>query len=209
MNAGKLVTFSLAALLALSSVAEDLQPPEREAQLHELNSTIRDSAPANVWSDAYPIGNGRFGAMVFGGVREERLQLNDVTVWSGGKDDPWKKDAWQHLPEIREAIERKEWRRALIKCVKATAPKSKSIVLISSRNIGLEDVMPAKERADDLHRRICFILKDPKLGSAENASLPKTFDIHELTPEECLSFLYKYAVKTGRLEEYAELRTYP
>ena len=116
---------------------------------------------------------------------------------------------FQRDPDETVEQSRKEWSRALIKWVKATAPKSKYIVLISSRNIGLEDVMPAKERADDLHRRICFILKDPKLGSAENASLPKTFDIHELTPEECLSFLYKYAVKTGRLEEYAELRTYP
>ena len=52
MNAGKLVTFSLAAVLALSSAAEDIQPPEREARIREVNSTIRDSAPANMWSDA-------------------------------------------------------------------------------------------------------------------------------------------------------------
>ena len=99
------------ACLAATHIAYAL-PPNFEARLRELNTTIRDNAPAKIWSDAYPIGNGRFGAMIFGGVREERLQLNDVTVWSGGKDDPWKKDSWRHLPEIREAIDKKEWRRA-------------------------------------------------------------------------------------------------
>ncbi len=97
--------------LAAAHIAYAL-PPNFEARLKEANTTIRDNAPAKIWSEAYPIGNGRFGAMIFGGVREERLQLNDVTVWSGGKDDPWKKDAWQHLPEIREAIGQKDWRKA-------------------------------------------------------------------------------------------------
>ena len=97
--------------LAAAHIAYAL-PENFDTRLHELNSSIRDNAPAKVWSEAYPVGNGRFGAMVFGGVREERLQLNDVTVWSGGRDDPWKKDSWRHLPEIREAIDRKDWRRA-------------------------------------------------------------------------------------------------
>ena len=101
-----------AAMLTLSSTIAYALPDNFEARLKEANSTIRDNAPAKIWSDAYPIGNGRLGAMVFGGVREERLQLNDVTVWSGGRDDPWKKDAWQHLPEIREAISKSDWRRA-------------------------------------------------------------------------------------------------
>ena len=110
MNRLKTVLIPLACLVA-AHIAYAL-PENFDARLRELNTTIRDNAPAKVWSDAYPIGNGRFGAMIFGGVREEHLQLNDVTVWSGGKDDPWKKDAWTHLPEIREAIGRKEWRRA-------------------------------------------------------------------------------------------------
>ena len=97
--------------LAAAHIAYAL-PKNFEARLKEANTTIRDNAPAKIWSEAYPIGNGRFGAMIFGGVREEHLQLNDITVWSGGKDDPWKKDAWQHLPEIREAIGQKDWRKA-------------------------------------------------------------------------------------------------
>ena len=40
--------------------------------------------PAAVWTEALPVGNGRLGAMVFGGVEEELIQLNESTLWSGG-----------------------------------------------------------------------------------------------------------------------------
>ena len=40
--------------------------------------------PAEEWEEALPVGNGRLGAMVFGGVEEERIQLNEETYWSGG-----------------------------------------------------------------------------------------------------------------------------
>jgi hypothetical protein len=40
--------------------------------------------PASEWVEALPIGNGKLGAMVFGGIERERLQLNEDTLWSGG-----------------------------------------------------------------------------------------------------------------------------
>ncbi|MEO5889965.1 MAG: glycoside hydrolase family 95 protein [Ferruginibacter sp.] len=40
--------------------------------------------PAKVWTEALPVGNGRLGAMIFGGVTEELLQLNETTLWTGG-----------------------------------------------------------------------------------------------------------------------------
>ena len=40
--------------------------------------------PATQWTEALPVGNGRLGAMVFGGPEEERLQLNEDTLWAGG-----------------------------------------------------------------------------------------------------------------------------
>ncbi|HJZ76516.1 MAG TPA: glycoside hydrolase N-terminal domain-containing protein, partial [Vicinamibacterales bacterium] len=43
--------------------------------------------PAANWNEALPIGNGRLGAMVFGGVEQERLQLNEDTIWAGEKRD--------------------------------------------------------------------------------------------------------------------------
>lgn len=60
--------------------------------------------PAEVWNEALPIGNGRQGAMVFGGVKKERLQLNEDSVWYGGPRDRNNPDAKPNLPKIRELI---------------------------------------------------------------------------------------------------------
>src|SRR5687768_6724936 len=61
--------------------------------------------PASVWTEALPVGNGRMGVMVFGGIREELIQLNEATLWSGGpvktKVNP---ESPQYLPLVREAL---------------------------------------------------------------------------------------------------------
>ena len=62
-------------------------------------------SPAETWTDALPVGNGRLGAMIFGQPEKERLQLNDVTVWSHGPNpDADRKDAYKSLPELRRLI---------------------------------------------------------------------------------------------------------
>ena len=60
--------------------------------------------PAKEWVEALPVGNGRLGAMVFGGVVQERLQLNEDTLWAGGPYDPVNPDAKAALPEVRQLI---------------------------------------------------------------------------------------------------------
>src|SRR5215217_1925767 len=60
--------------------------------------------PAKEWLEALPVGNGRLGAMVFGGVARERLQLNEDTLWAGGPYDPTNADALAELPEARRLI---------------------------------------------------------------------------------------------------------
>ncbi|MFT4177429.1 MAG: glycoside hydrolase family 95 protein [Luteolibacter sp.] len=62
-------------------------------------------SPAEKWIEALPIGNGRLGAMIFGGTASERIFLNDITVWSGGpQPNADRPDAWKFLPELRQAI---------------------------------------------------------------------------------------------------------
>ncbi|MEJ5252180.1 MAG: glycoside hydrolase family 95 protein [Chthonomonadetes bacterium] len=56
------------------------------------------------WVQALPIGNGRLGAMIYGGVEEERIQLNEETVWSGEPQDADNPDAPRYLPEIRRLL---------------------------------------------------------------------------------------------------------
>ncbi|HEX5690716.1 MAG TPA: glycoside hydrolase family 95 protein, partial [Roseiflexaceae bacterium] len=60
--------------------------------------------PAEHWVEALPIGNGRLGAMVFGGVSVERLQLNDDTLWTSGSTDWNNPRARDVLPEVRRLL---------------------------------------------------------------------------------------------------------
>ena len=60
--------------------------------------------PAEQWTEALPIGNGRLGAMIFGGIARERLQLNEDTLYAGGPYDPSNPDALAALPQVRALI---------------------------------------------------------------------------------------------------------
>ncbi|MFL5619967.1 MAG: glycosyl hydrolase family 95 catalytic domain-containing protein [Gemmatimonadaceae bacterium] len=60
--------------------------------------------PAAQWVEALPVGNGRLGAMVFGGIERERLQLNEDTLWSGGPRDWNNPNAPKVLAEVRRLI---------------------------------------------------------------------------------------------------------
>ena len=75
--------------------------------------------PAKQWVEAMPVGNGRMGAMIFGGVESELIQLNEGSLWSGG---PQKKnvnpDAYQHLAPIRKALAEEDYRTATALCKK-------------------------------------------------------------------------------------------
>ncbi len=68
--------------------------------------------PAANWLEALPIGNGRLGAMVFGGVPEETLQLNEGTLWAGSPHDYTNPEGLAALPEIRRLIFAGEWHKA-------------------------------------------------------------------------------------------------
>ncbi|WP_051837091.1 glycosyl hydrolase family 95 catalytic domain-containing protein [Streptomyces sp. NRRL WC-3742] len=60
--------------------------------------------PADDFLEALPLGNGRLGAMTYGGVRTERIELNADTLWSGGPGPRDRAEAARHLPALREAV---------------------------------------------------------------------------------------------------------
>ena len=66
---------------------------------------IEFSAPSKDWNEALPIGNGRMGAMIYGGVSTELLQLNNDSVWYGGPKDRINPSAKESLPLIRKALD--------------------------------------------------------------------------------------------------------
>jgi alpha-L-fucosidase 2 len=70
-------------------------------------------APAKEWTQALPVGNGRLGAMIFGGVNEELIQLNEATLWSGGPvNNQMNPNAYSHLPAVRAALFRGDYTAA-------------------------------------------------------------------------------------------------
>lgn len=68
--------------------------------------------PAKEWTEALPLGNGRLGAMVFGGINREILQLNEDTLWAGGPYDPSNPDALAALPEARKLVFEAKYKEA-------------------------------------------------------------------------------------------------
>ena len=57
--------------------------------------------PAERWEETLPLGNGRLGMMPDGGVVQETIVLNDITMWSGSFQDTRNPEALKYLPEIR------------------------------------------------------------------------------------------------------------
>jgi alpha-L-fucosidase 2 len=60
--------------------------------------------PASAWIEALPVGNGRLGAMIYGGIADELLQLNEDTLWSGEPRDTEDADFAHYLPLIRRLV---------------------------------------------------------------------------------------------------------
>ena len=85
------------ALAAVSAGAGEVKPPEGDWVLWY-------EAPARQWVEAVPIGNGRLGAMVFGGVEAERIQFNEDSLWTGQPQDYQHEGAAEHLPQIRKLL---------------------------------------------------------------------------------------------------------
>jgi alpha-L-fucosidase 2 len=113
-----------------------------------LELWYRRPASPNAWTEALQVGNGRIGAMVFGGVNQERLQMNEDSLWAGGPYDPVNPKAITNLPQVRQLILDGKYRDANN--------------LINSTVIAVPSSEMAYEPAGDLY------LNFPVVDSAEN-----------------------------------------
>jgi alpha-L-fucosidase 2 len=82
--------------------------------------------PAKDWNEALPVGNGRLGAMVFGGARVERLQLNEDTLWSGAPSEWNNPGAREQLAEVRRLVFAKDYAGADAAVKKMQGPYNQS-----------------------------------------------------------------------------------
>jgi alpha-L-fucosidase 2 len=79
--------------------------PAGAAPAEPSPTTLWYCQPAAKWEEALLVGNGRLGAVIFGSIENERLQLNENTVWAGKfEPDADRPDAWKSLSSIRELI---------------------------------------------------------------------------------------------------------
>jgi alpha-L-fucosidase 2 len=95
MSRRSFVPFAALLLIAFASDARGQQGAE---------NILFYTHPAREWNQALPLGNGRLGAMVFGNVNGERIQLNENSLWMGGPRDTNNPDALKHLAEVRRLL---------------------------------------------------------------------------------------------------------
>src|SRR5690349_21173975 len=106
-NLSKSLSWIVSAIVAACSAIGMAAEPAGENPL-----VLWYDKPAVKWVEALPVGNGRLGAMIFGGVNQERLQLNEGTLWAGGPYDPVNPEAKETLPQIRQLINEGKYREA-------------------------------------------------------------------------------------------------
>ena len=92
----KLSLLALAGALVLSACTEE-SPKDNDQRLWY-------DAPATTWLEALPLGNSRMGAMIYGGVQEDEIQLNEETFWSGGPHDNNSTMSKYYLSQVRSLI---------------------------------------------------------------------------------------------------------
>ena len=91
-------------LIIVVSACHTLSLPERILYYHQ---------PAEYFEEALPLGNGRIGATVYGGVKTEQILLNEETLWAGGPVDPaMNPTAYEHLPAVRRALFQGDYKEA-------------------------------------------------------------------------------------------------
>lgn len=112
MNFRIKVTFAVIVGMTLLSISSNSQNVATRPAI-KSNNILWYTQAAKRWEEALPIGNGRFGAMIFGGADSEKLQLNEITVWSGSpQPDADRPDAYKYLDTIRKTIKSGNYKAA-------------------------------------------------------------------------------------------------
>jgi len=138
---------------ALIAVVFTAAAPSPAAAEPDPALTLWYDAPAKQWTDALPVGNGRLGAMIFGGVSEERLQFNEDTLWIGEPHNYAHEGAADHLDEIRKLLFEGKQREAQ----QLAAQKFMSVPLRQAPYQPFGDValsFPGHEKATDYRRTL-------------------------------------------------------
>ena len=138
-------------LFSLFSIAIAMMACAKPAQVAGDQERLWYDAPAGRWLEALPLGNGQMAAMVFGGITDETIQLNESSFCSGSPHDNNSKTSLEHLDEVRQLIYagREEEAEALINKEFIPGPHGQRFLTLGSLRMHFEN-MP--EEVDDYCR---------------------------------------------------------
>lgn len=104
---------------------------------------VRFNGAAKHWTDALPIGNGRLGAMVWGGVSSETINLNEDTLWTGVPGNYTNPDAPEALSAVRKLVDDGKYAEATKEAVKLSANPSDVYQLLGDINLEFDHNLAA------------------------------------------------------------------
>ncbi|MEO7272181.1 MAG: glycoside hydrolase family 95 protein, partial [Vicinamibacterales bacterium] len=163
----------------------------------------RQAATAE-WVRALPVGTGRLGAMVFGGIVHERLQLNEDTLWAGRPYDPVNPDAKAALPEVRRLLaERKYQEAAKLLSAKVMA---KPLAQMPYQTLGdLALTFPAAEAVENYRRELDLETATTRVSYVREG-VTFTREVFASAPDQVIVVLLT-ASRPGRISLEARLAT--
>ena len=129
-------------LFSLFAIAIAMMACAQPAKVAGDQERLWYDAPAGRWLEALPLGNGQMAAMVFGGVADETIQLNESTFWSGSPHDNNSKTSLEHLDEVRQLIYagREEEAEALINKEFIPGPHGQRFLTLGSLRMHFENM---------------------------------------------------------------------
>ena len=154
----------LLALTACSQPASKTQPSSKDRSASKAQTreyVLKYDEPATRFIEAFVMGNGTTGAIVYGGIETERISLNDITLWSGEPYDSLQDSlaAEEGLAKVREALAREDYRAADTLALRLQGPNSNRYMPMGNVRIALQNAAAptAYLRTLDIRRGVARI----------------------------------------------------
>lgn len=172
--------------------------------------------PADEWEEALPLGNGRLGAMVFGQIQKEQIQVNEESIWYGKRRERINPDAKENLPKIREYIRNGQIQKAqkLMSLAMTGCPYGERMYQTLGE-ISIEMDLPEEKiekdadsainttyyRELDLSKAVCHVQYDCEKSEGKTIKIESTYFISH--PDDCMIVHMK--ASNGQLSFVAKL----
>lgn len=155
--------------------------------------------PADEWEEALPLGNGRLGAMVFGQIQKEQIQVNEESIWYGKRRERINPDAKENLPKIREYIRNGQIQKAqkLMSLAMTGCPYGERMYQTLGE-ISIEMDLPEEKiekdadsainttyyRELDLSKAVCYVQHTCEKIECKTMKIERTYFISH--PDDCM-----------------------